>query len=127
MRAAHRLDSLPIYVFALLDAKLKSLRDRGVDIIKLDIGSPDGSPAAAIIDALAGSARDPARSAAIVTFKPGSADPATLAATLYQKERVACTGRGGADRPGIRLSPHFFNLESEVDRAVAAIRKYVTA
>jgi selenocysteine lyase/cysteine desulfurase len=71
--------------------------------------------------------RDPARSAAIVTFKPGSAEPAALAATLYQKERIACTGRGGADRPGIRLSPHFFNLESEVDRAVAAIRKYVTA
>jgi selenocysteine lyase/cysteine desulfurase len=71
--------------------------------------------------------RDPSRSAAIVTFKPGSADPAALAATLYQKERIACTGRGGADRPGIRLSPHFFNLDSEIDRAVAAVRKYVQA
>ena len=39
--------------------------------------------------------RDPSRSAAIVTFKPGSAEPAALAATLYQKERIACTGRGG--------------------------------
>jgi selenocysteine lyase/cysteine desulfurase len=53
--------------------------------------------------------------------------PAALAATLYQKERIACTGRGGADRPGIRLSPHFYNLESEIDRAAAAIRKYVSA
>jgi isopenicillin-N epimerase len=69
--------------------------------------------------------RDPSRSAAIVTFKPGNADPAALAATLYQKERIACTGRGGADRPGIRLSPHFFNLESEIDRTVAAIRRSV--
>jgi selenocysteine lyase/cysteine desulfurase len=71
--------------------------------------------------------RDPSRSAAIVTFKPGSADPAALAAALYQKERIACTGRGGADRPGIRLSPHFYNLESEIDRTTAAIRKYVSA
>jgi len=71
--------------------------------------------------------REPSRSAAIVTFKPGSADPAALAATLYQKERIACTGRGGADRPGIRLSPHFYNLESEIDRTAAAIRKYVSA
>jgi isopenicillin-N epimerase len=68
---------------------------------------------------------DPSRSAAIVTFKPGAADPAALAATLYQKERIACTGRGGADRPGIRFSPHFYNLESEIDRAAAAVRKYV--
>ena len=71
--------------------------------------------------------RDPLRSAAIVTFKPGAADPAALAAALYQKERIACTGRGGADRPGIRLSPHFFNLESEIDRAVVAIRRFMSA
>lgn len=70
--------------------------------------------------------REPSRSAAIVTFKPGAADPAALAATLYQKERIACTGRGGADRPGIRLSPHFYNLESEIDRAAEAVRKYVS-
>jgi selenocysteine lyase/cysteine desulfurase len=69
--------------------------------------------------------REPARSAAIVTFKPGTLDPAALAATLYQKERIACTGRGGADRPGIRFSPHFFNTEAEVDRAAAAVRKYM--
>ena len=46
MKAARRLDSLPIYVFALLDAKLKAARAQGIDIIKLDIGSPDGPPAA---------------------------------------------------------------------------------
>jgi selenocysteine lyase/cysteine desulfurase len=71
--------------------------------------------------------RDPARSAAIVTFRPGTLDPARLASTLYEKERIACTGRGGADRPGIRFSPHFFNLEEEVDRAAAAVRKYLAA
>ncbi|HEY3380889.1 MAG TPA: aminotransferase class V-fold PLP-dependent enzyme [Vicinamibacterales bacterium] len=71
--------------------------------------------------------RDPARSAAIVTFKPGHLDPAKLASTLYERERIACTARSGADRPGIRLSPHFYNLEAEVDRTVAAVRKYISA
>ena len=53
MKAARRLDSLPIYVFAVLDAKLKAVRDQGIDVIKLDIGSPDGPPPAAVIAALA--------------------------------------------------------------------------
>jgi LL-diaminopimelate aminotransferase len=61
MRAARRLDSLPIYVFALLDAKLKTARAQGVDVIKLDIGSPDGPPPADIIAALARSASAPTR------------------------------------------------------------------
>jgi selenocysteine lyase/cysteine desulfurase len=71
--------------------------------------------------------RDPARSAAIVTFTPGALDPARLAATLYATDRIACTARGGADRPGIRFSPHFFNLEAEVDRAAAAVRTHLSA
>jgi len=52
---------LPIYVFALLDAKLKMARAQGVDVIKLDIGSPDGPPPADIIAALARSASEPTR------------------------------------------------------------------
>ncbi len=61
MKPASRLDSLPIYVFALLDAKLKAARAQGIDIIKLDIGSPDGPPPAAIVAALAEAAGDPTR------------------------------------------------------------------
>jgi isopenicillin-N epimerase len=71
--------------------------------------------------------REPAKSAAIVTFKPGALNPAALAATLYKRDRISCTSRGGADRPGIRFSPHFYNLEAEIDRAAVAVRKYVTA
>ncbi len=61
MRSARRLDSLPLYVFATLDAKLKALRDRGVDVIKLDIGSPDGPPPEFVVQALYHSASDPTR------------------------------------------------------------------
>jgi LL-diaminopimelate aminotransferase len=56
MRAAHRLDSLPEYVFAALGAKLKALEAQGQTIIRLDMGSPDGPPADFIVEALTRSA-----------------------------------------------------------------------
>jgi LL-diaminopimelate aminotransferase len=56
MRAAHRLDSLPEYVFAALGAKLKALEAQGQTIIRLDMGSPDGPPPDFIVAALAESA-----------------------------------------------------------------------
>jgi LL-diaminopimelate aminotransferase len=59
MRPARRLDSLPIYVFATLDAKIKALRAQGVDVIKLDVGSPDAPPPRHITDALAASVAVP--------------------------------------------------------------------
>jgi selenocysteine lyase/cysteine desulfurase len=68
---------------------------------------------------------DPARSAAIVIFKPGSLDPRRLSATLAEKERIVVTARAGEDRPGLRLSPHFFNTMDEMDRSIAAIRRYM--
>lgn len=61
MRSAHRLESLPLYVFATLDVKLKALRSQGVDVIRLDIGSPDGPPPAFVIQSLAQVASDPTR------------------------------------------------------------------
>ena len=70
---------------------------------------------------------DPARSAAIVSFQPAGLDVRKLSAALYQQDRIGCATRGGQDRPGIRLSPHFYNTHMEVDRALAAIRKYITA
>ena len=68
---------------------------------------------------------DPTRRAAIVSFKPGKVDPSKLVASLYAKERIACTSRGGGDRGGVRLSPHFYNLEAEIDRTLDAIRRYI--
>jgi selenocysteine lyase/cysteine desulfurase len=69
--------------------------------------------------------RDPARSAAVVSFQPGSLDVRRLAAQLYEKDRIAVATRGGNDRPGLRLSPHFYNLEEEIERTVAALRGYL--
>jgi isopenicillin-N epimerase len=68
---------------------------------------------------------DPARSAAVVSFQPGSLNPQRLATALYQRDRIVCATRGGQDRPGIRLSPHLYNLASEVERTVEAIGRYL--
>jgi selenocysteine lyase/cysteine desulfurase len=70
---------------------------------------------------------DPARSAAIVVFRPGSLDPRRLSAALSEKDRVVCTARGGDDRPGLRVSPHFYNTMDEVERTLGAIRKYMAS
>jgi selenocysteine lyase/cysteine desulfurase len=68
---------------------------------------------------------DPARSGAVVTFRPGSLDIPKLSAALYKNDRIGCATRTGSDRPGIRFSPHIYNTMAEMDRAVAAIAKYM--
>ena len=68
---------------------------------------------------------DPARSAAVVSFKPGTLDVRRVHQALYEQDRIACATRGGADRGGIRFSPHFYNLHADVERAVSAIRRYL--
>jgi selenocysteine lyase/cysteine desulfurase len=69
----------------------------------------------------------PDRSWAVVSFQPGSVDARKLGDVLYEKDRIACAIRGGDDRPGLRFSPHFYNLASEVNRTVAAVAKYMKA
>jgi len=68
---------------------------------------------------------DASRRAAVLSFQPANLDVRKLSAALYQKERIGCATRGGQDRPGIRFSPHFYNTHADVDRAIAAIKKYV--
>ena len=69
---------------------------------------------------------DPTRSVAVLSFQPGTLDVRKLSAALYQKDRIGCATRGGQDRPGIRLSPHFYNTHAEIDRTLGAIKKYLT-
>jgi isopenicillin-N epimerase len=66
----------------------------------------------------------PERSAAVVSFQPGSLDARKLLAALYEKDKIAVTTRGGNDRPGLRVSPHFYNTVEEVDRLVRALTGY---
>jgi selenocysteine lyase/cysteine desulfurase len=65
---------------------------------------------------------DPARSAGIVIFQPGAADPRQVGTMLLEKHRIISTTRGGQTNPGLRLSPHFFNTLDEIDRTIAAVK-----
>jgi selenocysteine lyase/cysteine desulfurase len=67
------------------------------------------------------------RAAAIVSVQPASLDPRRLMTRLYEQDRVVCALRGGSDRGGLRFSPHFYNSMAEIERTVAAIRKYLAA
>lgn len=69
----------------------------------------------------------PERRAAVVSFLPGSLDAAKLATALYEKDRIAVATRGGADRGGVRVSPHLYNSPAEIDRLLAAMRKYLAS
>jgi isopenicillin-N epimerase len=70
---------------------------------------------------------DPARSVAIVSFQPGSLDVTKLLAALYEKDRIAGAPRNYAERGGVRFSPHFYNTHADVDKAIAAVKKYMAS
>jgi isopenicillin-N epimerase len=67
----------------------------------------------------------PDRSLAVVSFLPGSLPAAKLSAALYENDKIACATRGGADRGGLRFSPHFYNTPAEIDRTLAAVARYM--
>jgi len=59
MHIAERLNNLPPYVFAIIGRRVRTAQERGVDVIRLDIGSPDLPPPPAVIETLYRSAQDP--------------------------------------------------------------------
>ena len=59
MHIAERLNSLPPYVFATIGKRVRALQEQGVDVIRVDIGSPDLPPPPAVIETLYRSAQDP--------------------------------------------------------------------
>ena len=69
----------------------------------------------------------PGRSANIVIFKPGALDPRRFSTALAEKEGVVATLRGGQDRPGLRVAPHLYTTMDEMERLVAATKKYLAA
>ena len=50
-----------------------------------------------------------------------------LSAALYQKDRIGGATRGGQDRAGLRFSPHFYNTHADIDRTIAAVKKYMAS
>lgn len=56
---ADRMQRIPPYFFASLGRRIAELRAGGMDVIRLDMGSPDLPPAQPIIDALIHSAQQP--------------------------------------------------------------------
>ena len=64
------------------------------------------------------------RRAAVVTFQPGELDARRVVAAL-EDDGIVAAARGGSDRPGIRFSPHFYNMEVDVERGVEAIGRYM--
>jgi selenocysteine lyase/cysteine desulfurase len=63
--------------------------------------------------------------AAVVSFLPGSLNAQKLGQALYEKDKIGTAGRGGADRGGLRASPHFYNTPEECDRLVSAVSRYL--
>lgn len=57
MKASDRISSLRPYFFAQLGKRLVSMRSQGVDVIRMDMGSPDMQPPDQVIQALAQAAK----------------------------------------------------------------------
>ncbi len=59
IKPANRLKNLPPYVFAVIGQRIRQLSNEGIDIIRLDVGSPDQPPPPAAVETLTASAHDP--------------------------------------------------------------------
>ncbi len=59
MEIAQRVHKLPTYVFATIGQRIQTLCDQGVDVIRVDIGSPDLAPPEKVIETLINAARRP--------------------------------------------------------------------
>jgi selenocysteine lyase/cysteine desulfurase len=67
---------------------------------------------------------DPARSCAIANVGIKGMNPADLAKTLLEKDKIWTTGVDNAGVKGVRVTPHVFIQPKELDKLVAAISKY---
>ena len=61
---------------------------------------------------------------AVVTFRPANLEPAKVVKAL-EEDGIVAANQGGKDWAGVRFSPHFYNSNSDVERAVGAIRRYL--
>jgi selenocysteine lyase/cysteine desulfurase len=66
----------------------------------------------------------PERRAAVVTFRPGELDPGRVVRAL-EADGIVATARSGTDRTGVLFSPHFYNMEADIERGIDAIGRYL--
>jgi selenocysteine lyase/cysteine desulfurase len=69
---------------------------------------------------------DPARSCAIATVGIAGVDPADLATSLLEKDRIWTNAIDSAGVRGVRVTPNVFVQPKELDRLVAAIVRYAS-
>ena len=61
---------------------------------------------------------------AVVTFRPANLEPTKVVKAL-EEDGIVAANLGGKDWAGVRFSPHFYNSNSDVEKAVSAIRRYL--
>lgn len=84
IKASKPVAGIKPYFFASLNKTFAELREKGVDIIRLDMGSPDLPPADFIVDKLVESARNPKKHG----YSPAGGSPSFLKAVAnYYKRR----------------------------------------
>jgi selenocysteine lyase/cysteine desulfurase len=67
---------------------------------------------------------DPARSCAIANVGIKGMDPAELAKSLLEKDRIWTNSIDGAGVRGVRVTPNVFTRPTDLDKLVAAIGRY---
>jgi LL-diaminopimelate aminotransferase len=119
---ARRIEELPPYLFAEIDAKKQEMRAKGIDLIDLGVGDPDIPTPKHIVDALKKAAEDPANHRypsyeGMLAFREAAAswyrerfgvkvDPETEVVTLIgSKEGIAHTPLAFVDPGDIVLVP----------------------
>ena len=61
---------------------------------------------------------------AVVTFRPANLEPTKVVKAL-EEDGIVAANLGGENWAGVRFSPHFYNSNSDVERAIGAIRRYL--
>ncbi len=67
---------------------------------------------------------EPERRGAVVTFRPGELNARSVLGAL-EEDGIVAAARGGSSRGGIRFSPHFYNMEVDIERGIEAIGRYM--
>ena len=60
----------------------------------------------------------------MVTFRPANLDPSKVVKAL-ENDGIVAANLAGDGWAGVRFSPHFYNSDRDIKRAIDAIKGYV--